>query len=117
MNKRMDGLNLPTSVDDLTLVEVLKVEFDISANDINGTIQLPEGVDMPSDEEIAAAKETLLAKYQGNEYSKKRRITYPQIKEQLDALYHDIVNDNLNAENSTFVSMIKSVKDKYPKPE
>ena len=116
MNKRMEALNLPTSVDDINLVEVLKEEFDISANDINGTIQLPEGVDMPSDEEIAAAKETLLAKYQGNEYSKKRGITYPEIKEQLDALYHDIVNGNLNAENSTFVSMIKAVKDEYPKP-
>lgn len=115
MNKRMEALNLPTSVDDLTLIEVLKEEFDISANDINGTIQLPEGVDMPSDEEIAIAKETLLAKYQGNEYSKKRGITYPEIKEQLDALYHDIVNGNLNAENSTFVSMIKAVKDQYPK--
>jgi hypothetical protein len=115
MNKRMEALNLPTSVDDLTLIEVLKEEFNISANDINGTIQLPEGVDMPSDEEIAAAKETLLAKYQGNEYSKKRGITYPEIKQQLDALYHDIVNGNLNAENSTFVSMIKAVKDEYPK--
>ena len=112
----MEALNLPTSVNDLTLVEVLKEEFDISANDINGTIQLPEGVDMPSDEEIASAKETLLGKYQGNEYSKKRRITYPEIREQLDALYHDIVNNNLNAENSTFVSMIKAVKDEYPKP-
>lgn len=112
----MEALNLPTSVDDINLLEVLKEEFDISANDINGTIQLPEGVDMPSDEEIAAAKETLLAKYQGNEYSKKRRITYPEIREQLDALYHDIVNGNLNAENSTFVAMIKAVKDEYPKP-
>jgi len=115
INKRMEALNLPTSVDDINLLEVLKEEFDISANDINGTIQLPEGVDMPSDEEIAAAKETLLAKYQGNEYSKKRGITYPEIKQQLDALYHDIVNGNLNAENSTFVSMIKAVKDEYPK--
>ena len=112
----MEALNLPTSVDDINLVEVLKEEFDISANDINGTIQLPEGVDMPSDEELAAAKETLLAKYQGNEYSKKRGITYPKIGDQLDALYHDIVNGNLNAENSTFVSMIKAVKDEYPKP-
>lgn len=116
MNKRMVALNLPTSVDDLTLVEVLKEEFDISANDINGTIELPEGVDMPSDEEIASAKENLLARYQGNEYAKKRGITYPEIKQQLDALYHDIVNGNLNAENSTFVSMIKAVKDEYPKP-
>ena len=113
----MEALNLPTSVDDLNLIEVLKEEFDIAANDINGTIQLPEGVDMPSDEEIASAKENLLARYQGNEYAKKRRITYPEIREQLDALYHDIVNGNLNAENSTFVSMVKEVKDEYPKPE
>lgn len=117
MSKRTDALNLPTSVDDLTLVEVLKEEFDILANDFNGIISLPEGVDMPSDEEIAIAKENLLAKYNGIEYIKKRRTEYPQIKEQLDALYHDITNGTLDVDNSTFISMIKSVKDKYPKPE
>lgn len=116
MNKRIQEIPLPTSVDDLNIVEVLKEEFDISAMDINGTIKLPEGVTMPSDEEIASAKVNLLNKYTGNEYSRKRKVSYPSIKEQLDALYHDIIDGNLNEANSSFVAMIKSVKEQYPKP-
>jgi len=116
MSKRIQQIQLPTSVDDLNLVEVLKEEFNISATDINGTIQLPEGVTMPTDEEIATAKTNLLSKYQGIEYSRKRKVSYPSVKEQLDALYHDIVNGNLNEASSSFVSIIKAVKDEYPKP-
>jgi hypothetical protein len=117
MNKRIQEIPLPTSVDELNIVEVLKEEFNISAIDINGNLQLPDGVEMPSDEEIATAKESLLAKYRGIEYSKKRKVSYPSVKEQLDALYHDIINGNLTAENSTFVSMINAVKEQFPKPE
>lgn len=116
MNKRIQQIPLPTSVDDLNLIEVLKEEFDISAMDINGTIQLPEGVTMPSDDEIATAKINLLSKYTDNEYSRKRKVSYPSVKEQLDALYHDIINGNLNEANSSFVAMIKAVKEQYPKP-
>ena len=115
MNKRIQQIPLPTSVDDLNLVEVLKEEIDISAMDINGTIQLQEGVTMPTDAEIATAKTNLLNKYVGNEYSRKRKVSYPSIKDQLDALYHDIVNGNLNEASSSFVSIIKAVKDEYPK--
>lgn len=116
MSKRIQQIPLPTSVDDLTLVEVLKEEFDISAMDINGTIQLPDGVTMPTDAEIATAKTNLLGKYQSVEYSRKRKVSYPSVKEQLDALYHDIVDGNLNEASSSFVSIIKAIKDQYPKP-
>jgi len=115
MNKKLEAIIRPETVDDLELVEVLKEEFDIAANNIGGQIILPEGVDMPSNEEIANAKVNLLNKYNQNMPLKERRAEYPSFREQLDALYHDIVNGNLNAENSTFVSMIKTIKDKYPK--
>ncbi len=115
MNKRIQQLQLPTSADGLNLIEVLKEEFEISATDINGTIQLPDGITMPTDEEIAIAKTNLYNKYKSVEYSRKRKISYPSLKDQLDALYHDIVNDNLNDTDSSFISIIKAVKDKYPK--
>jgi hypothetical protein len=117
MNAKIQEIGIPNSVDDLNLVEVLKEEFNILATDINGKIKLPEGAVMPSDEEIAAAKLNLLGKYQSIEYARNRGNSYPALREQLDALYHDIVNGNLTESNSTFVSMIKAVKDQYPKPE
>ena len=71
---------------------------------------------MPTDEEIATAKTNLYNKYQSVDYSRKRKISYPSVKDQLDALYHDIVNGNLNEASSSFVSIIKAVKNEYPKP-
>ena len=109
--------NTPTTVDDLNIVEVLDVEFGINCALINDELILPEGTSMPTDEEMALAKENLLAKYNANLYGKYRAVEYPNIKEQLDMLYHDIINGNLTAENSTFIANISAIKDKYPKPE
>jgi hypothetical protein len=117
MSKKIEAIPHPQSVDDILLVEVLDVEFGIKASDINGEIILPEGAVMPNDEEILAAKQSLLSKYNNNIYAKKRHALYPSLKEQMDALYRDIINDNLNAESSEFVAMIKAVKDSNPKPE
>ena len=41
--------------------------------------------------------------------------TYPDLGEQLDALYHDIENGTLTTDGN-FFKTIKAVKDKYPKP-
>ena len=114
-NKRLEAIIRPETVDDLELVEVLKEEFDIAANNISGQIILPEGVDMPSDDEIAAAKVSLLNKYNQNQPLKERKAEYPKIGDQLDALYHDIVNGNLTEETSSFVTLIKEIKERYPK--
>lgn len=40
---------------------------------------------------------------------------YPDLKEQLDALYRDIISGTVN-ESGEFFTMIKSVKDSVPKP-
>lgn len=115
MNKKLEAIIRPETVDDLELVEVLKEEFDIAANNIGGQIILPEGADMPSDDEIAAAKVNLLNKYNQNIPLKERRAEYPSFREQLDALYHDIVNGNLTEDTSSFVAIIKEIKERYPK--
>ena len=41
--------------------------------------------------------------------------TYPDLGEQLDALYHDIETGTLTTDGN-FFKTIKAVKDKYPKP-
>jgi len=50
----------------------------------------------------------------GTDYKDKRRAYYPPMREQLDALYKDIVAGTVNTDGN-FASLIKSVKDKYPK--
>lgn len=116
MSKKIEAIPTPQSVDDILLVEVLDVEFNIKANDLNGQVVLANDSDtMPSDSDIAAAKINLLNKYNNNLYAKKRRAEYPSLRDQLDALYKDIINDRLNADSSEFVSLIQAVKDSYPK--
>ena len=44
----------------------------------------------------------------------RRACSYPSIEQQLDMLYHDIKNGNL--ENGDWIKSIESVKAKYPKP-
>lgn len=47
-------------------------------------------------------------------YERNREEQYPEIKDQLDMLYHDIKNGNLN--NGTWISTIDSVKENNPIP-
>lgn len=48
-------------------------------------------------------------------YDYMRRYEYPSLQEQLDMLYHDIKNNNLN--NGEWINTIDKVKEIYPKPE
>jgi hypothetical protein len=47
-------------------------------------------------------------------YQWKRANEYPQLKEQLDSLYKDIVAGTITT-SGAFATAIKAVKDKYPK--
>jgi len=44
-----------------------------------------------------------------------RKSQYPDIGDQLDALYRDLAANKLNADSSEFYSLIKAVKDANPK--
>lgn len=48
------------------------------------------------------------------DYSKMRREAYPSYADQLDALWH-AMNNGETPKLEPFYSMIKEVKDKYPK--
>lgn len=50
-----------------------------------------------------------------NKYTDRRRAEYPDIADQLDALWHSMNNDE-SKRLEPFYSMIKSVKDGNPKP-
>ena len=49
-------------------------------------------------------------------YSDNRVLSYPDLGEQLDKLFHDIENGTLDA-NGEFFTTLKAVKDANPKPE
>lgn len=48
------------------------------------------------------------------DYKKLRRMNYPSVGEQLDALWH-AMNNGESTKIEPFYSIIKAVKDKYPK--
>jgi len=52
---------------------------------------------------------------EANGYKYAREIAYPELKEQLDKLYHDINNGTLD-ETGDFFTALKTVKDDNPKP-
>ena len=69
---------------------------------------LSDDITQPTDEEITTEQERLQAEYDSNEYQRNRADEYPDIKEQLDYIYH-------NGLTKWKSDMIKPVKDKYPK--
>ena len=50
----------------------------------------------------------------GTTYKQKREAYYPPLREQLDALYKDIEAGTLTT-SGAFATVIKKVKDKFPK--
>ncbi len=72
---------------------------------------------------IDAARTTLDTEYAAVRYKDQRKgpypgigdTTYPVIADQLDLLYHDIVDGTVTASGG-FATRIKATKDKYPKP-
>ena len=53
------------------------------------------------------AKDVILAKVIAMQYIEKRKKEYPEIKQQLDEIYHNGIDE--------WKKTIKAVKDKYPK--
>ena len=59
---------------------------------------------------------TLKAEYDTQEYARKRAVAYPEIGDQLDALYHDMTSGK-GDKTGEWYKTIKKVKDDNPKPE
>ena len=95
-----------------------ETEYNSNVNYISGADE--NGIAVFSDtkpytwDEVNAEKTLLQTEYDNNQYQRDRANEYPELKEQLDKLYHDISNGTLD-NTGDFYTAIKAVKDKYPK--
>ena len=72
----------------------------------------------PTQSEIDAEVIRLQAEYDSQEYARNRKAEYPEIKDQLDMLWHAIDTGDWTAAKvklTSFYTELKAVKDKYPK--
>ncbi len=72
----------------------------------------------PTQSEIDAEVIRLQAVYDAQEYARDRATEYPEIKDQLDMLWHAIDTGDWTAAKvklTSFYTELKAVKDKYPK--
>jgi hypothetical protein len=90
----------------------LRPDADFTLHDSNNldTLEWITCVDPPSIEEIILEQKRLQNEAELFDYQIKRRFEYPNIGDQLDALYHAGVFPTDMAEQ------IRLVKEKYPKP-
>ena len=102
---------------DSIIQAILKInpnaEVSISADDIN-TIVWENGTTPISEADILSKQKELVTTYENNAYQRSRAVEYPEIKEQLDLLYKDMLADK-GDKTGTWFAAVKSVKDKYPK--
>ena len=74
-----------------------------------------EGREPPSWKDVEAEIVRQVKIYNYYLYERNREEQYPEIKDQLDMLYHDLKSGNLN--NGTWITAIDAVKEKNPKPD
>ena len=74
-----------------------------------------EGRDPPSRKEIEEELIREVKIYNYYLYERNREKSYPDLKDQLDMIYHDLKSGNLN--NGTWIAAIDAVKENNPKPE
>ena len=84
-----------------------KAEISVNADNVKN-ITWHNGTTPISEADILAKQKELQTAYENNAYQRNRANEYPEIKEQLDDIYHNGVDE--------WKKTIKAVKDKYPKP-
>jgi len=90
-------------------------ETSVSGNDIN-TVQWHNGTTPISKADIEAKMVELQADYDAKQYQRDRASQYPELKEQLDLLWHSIDRDaELKSKYFDFHQAILAVKAKHPK--
>ena len=104
-------------MNDTVIQAILKInpnaEVSVSGNDIN-TIQWHNGTTPIPKADIEAKMVEVQADYDAKEYQRDRAIAYPEVKEQLDLLYHDMTAGKLD-NTGEWHKHIKKVKDDNPK--
>ena len=88
-------------------------KVSVSGNDIN-QITWHNGTTPISNADIEAKVAELETAYDNNEYQRDRAVAYPELKEQLDLLYKDMLADKGDKTGEWFKA-VKKVKDDNPK--
>ena len=101
--------------------EFNKMFRKVTGEDTNGTAIES---DNPNDfgvtwDQIVEKQTELQAEYETNQYQRDRAEAYPELKEQLDLLWHAIDDGkfNVKSKETDFYKKLKAVKDANPKPE
>ena len=76
-------------------------------NDDINTIEWLDGTTPISNSDILSKETELKADYAAKKYQRDRAAEYPSIKDQLDKIYHEGIDE--------WKKVIKATKDKYPK--
>ena len=114
--RKFRGIQYPVPGVD-TAIKILRpgAKFAIKNTDFVGWEDKENGTEPPAWEEIQAEVGREVVIYNYYLYERNREKAYPHVKEQLDMLYHDIKNGNL--ENGSWIAAIEKVKEEHPKPE
>ena len=89
--------------------------FSVIDEDLEQIEWYSEGVEQPSNEDIQSKLDELQAIEDAKEYQRDRETQYPEIKEQLDLLYHDMTAGK-GDKTGEWYKALKTVKDNNPKP-
>ena len=116
--RKFKGIEYPVPGID-TAIQVLRPGAKYDLNSAGG-IKFNEWIDEegrepPTSQEIGLEIIREQKIYDYYEYERNREKQYPDLKEQLDNLYHDIKNNNLN--NGEWIKSIDKVKLDNPKPD
>ena len=82
----------------------------------NGEIIFHDDQTPPTEEQIQAKLAELQADYDSKQYQRDRATNYPEIKEQLDLLYHDMTAGK-GDKTGEWYKAVNKVKTDNPKPE
>ena len=99
-----------------TAIEVLRpgAKWDICNKEFVAW-ECPNNSKPPTWEELQEEIQKEVEIYNYYLYERNREKEYPELKDQLDMLYHDIKNGNL--ENGSWINAIDNVKSNHPKPD
>ena len=88
-------------------------KFSVHDEDPNN-ITWHDGTTPISSSDILTKQKELVTTYNNLAYQRSRAVEYPEIKEQLDLLYKDMLADK-GDKTGTWFAAVKAVKDKYAK--
>jgi hypothetical protein len=96
---------LPTKAD--AIIALVGGQITLGSDGSNAVYH--DGQTPPTEAEIKTKFAEIKAEYDAQEYARSRKTDYPEIGDQLDALYHAGVFP------ANMAARIKETKDKYPK--